>query len=208
VLGRFITFEGGEGSGKTTQIERLARVVQGWGRGVVVTREPGGTDLGRALRDLILGHAYRPVPLAELLMLLADRAQHVDEVVRPALAAGKVVLSDRFTDATLAYQVAGRGLDAPWVREAVRAAAGSLVPDLTLLLDVPVETGNDRVQGRGRSDRLDAESATFHRAVREAYERLRVAEPGRMRRIDASLDPEAVHRRILEIVESVIERPR
>ncbi len=206
MLGRFITFEGVEGSGKTTQIERLARVLQEQGHDPLVTCEPGGTDLGQHLRGLILGLDFRPEPLTELFMLLADRAQHVVEVIRPALAAGRVVLCDRFTDATLAYQVVGRELDRSLATAAAAAAAGNLQPDLTLLLDLPIEAGWQRVVARGGADRLDQEDAAFHRRVRDAYHQQRQAEPARIKLVDASTDPDTIHRCVLAEVMALLER--
>jgi dTMP kinase len=205
--GRFITFEGIEGSGKTTQLERLARVLQGPGRAVVVTREPGGTQLGEGLRELLLGRGPTPEPLAELFMLLADRAQHVAEIIRPALARGCWVIADRYIDATRAYQIGARGLDEALVEHAMLAATGGLCPDLTLLLDLTTEVAQERVGRRGAGNRLDREALEFHRRVASAYRKQLRREPGRIKLIDASLPPDAVHGQIMAVVRALIEGP-
>ncbi len=199
--GRFVSFEGIEGSGKTTQLELLAQDLQEHGYTVMRTREPGGTRLGAELRALLLDDRYQPEPLAELFMLLADRAQHVRELVRPALAKGEWVLSDRYTDATRAYQLGGRRLESAWTDGALAAATGGLMPDLTLVLDVPVEVGLARVAGRGVANRLDQEAEAFHTAVRRTYQKLVQDDPGRIRLVDASGDPAAVYTKTQGVVQ-------
>jgi dTMP kinase len=186
----FITFEGIEGSGKSTLLMRVATRL---GDRVVTTREPGGTAVGRALRDVLLSRASEGLtPMAELLLYFADRAQNVAEVVKPGLAAGKVVLCDRYVESSLAYQAYGRGLS----REAVKAlavlATGGLRPDLIVLLDLPVEEGLSRVGRRGGRDRFESEDRAFHERVRQGYRELMAEEPERWLRLDATADPGVV----------------
>ena len=196
----FVTFEGIEGAGKSTAIDYLSGYLQARGYDPVLTREPGGSALGRRLRALLLdvrtgGLASR----AELFLFLADRAQHVVEVIRPALEAGQVVLCDRFTDSTLAYQGHGRGLDTEYLQRLNQAATGGLQPELTLLLDLPVRCGLMRAGERNRLEglvvsegRFDAESLDFHERVRQGYRVLAEEEPERFAIIDASQPPEDV----------------
>lgn len=201
--GWFLSLEGVEAAGKTTQAKLLARALEAHGIEVLLTREPGGTPLGAAIRELLLGGRLEPVPLAELFLILADRAQHVAEVVRPALDAGRVVVADRFADATAAYQAGGRGIDGELVERAIAAATGGLKPDLTVLLDLPIAVARQRLRsrhGNDRLDRLEAEEDAFHERVRAAYRQLALREPGRIKIVDAEADPEAVHRNILSHV--------
>ncbi len=172
----FITFEGIEGSGKSTQLKRLAALLRDRGRPVVVTREPGGCRIADAIRAILLDRTNRDLsPTAELLLYAAARAQHVAEIIRPALASGKIVLCDRFYDATVAYQGYGRGLDTDLISRLNGIAAGALHPDLTLLLDFPVEAGLTRARSRNAENigpdegRFEDESLAFHRRVREGY---------------------------------------
>ena len=186
----FITFEGIEGCGKTTQLRLLADRL---GAQAVVTREPGGTPIGRAVRDILLDPQNRALtPTAELLLYFADRAQNVDEVVRPALAAGRVVLCDRHVESSLAYQGYGRGLDLAAIRGLAALATGGLRPDVIVLVDVPVEVGLGRVGRRGPQDRLEAEVREFHDRVRAGYASLRAEEPSRWLGLDGTADPDAV----------------
>lgn len=190
----FITFEGIEGCGKTTQARRLARAV---GESALLTQEPGGTELGRAIRGLLLEVTRGSMsPQAEVLLFFADRAQHVAEVVRPALAAGRVVISDRYTDSSMAYQGYGRGIDLDLIRTVARAATGGLVPDLTVFIDVPVEVGLERVGKRGRHDRLEAEVREFHERVRDGYRRLAAEEPARWVTIDGLAEESEVEKKV------------
>ncbi|MEA5419506.1 dTMP kinase [Spirulina sp. CCNP1310] len=198
--GRLIVFEGGEGAGKTTQIERSqAWLIQKIGNkcAVIATREPGGTDLGKQLRTLLL-HGDSIVERAELLLFAADRAQHIDTVIRPALAAGSWVLCDRFTDSTWAYQGAGRGLDRELIAQLNAIATGGLTSDLTLWLDVPVEVGLSRRQGKG--DRIEAADLAFHERVRGGFAELAVAEPERIVRIEANGSLDQVEQQIQEAI--------
>jgi dTMP kinase len=210
LTGTFITFEGIDASGKSTQLRRLASVLRLRGLDVVETREPGGTPLGARLRAALLDAQEQVDPLAELLLYAADRAQHVRALLRPALAAGRVILSDRYADATLAYQGAGRGFEPALVAEVVALATGGLQPDLTLLFDLPVAESSARARHRTNhgepGDRLDLENESFHTRVREAYLRIAGAEPERVRVIDASLSIEEIHAQVLALVIPFLER--
>lgn len=197
MAGLFITFEGIEGSGKTTQLERLAARLLAAGHAPVVTREPGGTPLGRALRRLLLDReGPAPGPEAELFLFLADRAENVGSVIRPALQRDAIVLCDRHADATLVYQGAARGLGIDVARSLNRRATGGLVPDRTLLFDLDPTLGLARVAARRRdggvSDRLDVEPTEFHHRVRDAYVRLAIEEPARFVVVDAAGTPDDV----------------
>lgn len=197
--GTFVTFEGIEGSGKSTQARRLAERLRRSGHEVVLTREPGGTALGRRLRELLLAEGSPVLPEAELLLYAADRAQHVAETIAPALAREAVVLCDRFLDATLAYQGAARGLGTEAVLALHRRPPLDLRPHRTVLLDLPPEHGLARARGRdaGRHEGLDegrfeAEPLAFHRRVREGYLAIAAAEPDRVRVIAAEGEEDAV----------------
>lgn len=193
--GYFITIEGGEGSGKSTLLKQLADHLQSRGYEVVQTREPGGSKLGESIRNWLLncddkvkiGHQ------AELLLFLAARAQHIEELIKPALDAGKIVLCDRFNDSTIAYQGAARGLDHKYVQQFCHLVCGDALPHLTLFLDVPPEIGLQRTQHldkehaqAGQLDRIESEKIDFHKRVREAFQALAKREPFRIYRIDAS----------------------
>ncbi|MGH2461915.1 MAG: dTMP kinase [Chloroflexota bacterium] len=182
----FITFEGPDGAGKTTQIRRLAAALRADGQQVVTTYEPGGTPLGEAIRSLLLtpASAQSIVPRSEVLLFAAARAQLVDLVIGPALARGAIVLCDRFSDSTIAYQVGGRGLPIEAVRELLGFATDRLTPDLTFLLDIDVAEGLSRKRGV-TTDRLEREEISFHQRVRQTYVTLAAAEPDRIEILDA-----------------------
>jgi dTMP kinase len=210
VRGRFISFEGTEGTGKTTQIRLLADNLRGSGRRVHLTREPGGTAFGRTLRSMLLDPGAGTIaPWAELFLYLADRSQHARDVIEPALQRGEWLLCDRFADATVAYQGYGRGLDPSFIVEASARAAGGIVTDLTILLDFEdVEEGIARARRRqqgdgtaGVEDRFEREAVAFHRRVRDGYRALAAAAPERFRVFPATLPAEELHRLIVAEVE-------
>lgn len=195
--GIFITFEGGDGSGKTTQIGLLREWLEGRGHPVTVTREPGGSDLGNELRDIILHSTGFIAPRAEALLYAADRAHHIYTVVRPALERGEIVVQDRFFDSSVAYQGAGRVLDPTEVRDLSLWATERLMPDLTVLLDVPASVAKARQDGTERRfDRLEAEAEEFHQRVRDSYVALARAEPERFLVLDGTESIEDIHRAI------------
>jgi len=209
VRGLFISIEGTEGTGKSTQVRLLADDLRAAGRRALVSREPGGTAFGRTLRGMLLDPAAATIaPWAELFLYLADRAQHVREVILPALERGEWVICDRFSDATVAYQGYGRGLDVAFIGDASDRAAAGLVPDLTLLMDFEdVAEGIGRARRRqqedgsaGVEDRFECEDLAFHRRVRDGYRLLAAAEPRRFRLLPAHLASEEVHRLVLDAV--------
>ena len=192
--GIFITFEGVEGAGKTTQAQRLATAL---GPDVVLTREPGGTPVAERIRDIFLT-SDGITATTELLLIAAARAQHVDELIRPALAANRIVICDRFTDATVAYQGYRGGIDLALIYHLNRVATGGLTPNITFILDLPPEIGLQRQQrGKTHRDRLDREPLDLHRKVREGYLSAAKADPERVKLIDATQSPDAVHAAIL-----------
>jgi dTMP kinase len=205
VAGVFITFEGGDGSGKTTQIHLLQKWLSDNGHTVVVTREPGGTDLGNELRDIILHSTGFIAPRAEALLYAADRSHHIHTLVRPALERGDVVVQDRYFDSSVAYQGAGRVLDATEVRELSLWATERLMPHLTILLDVPADVAKARQLGdERRFDRLEAEAQDFHQRVRESYLALAEAEPDRFLVLDGTGSVESIHQAITTRVSDVV----
>jgi dTMP kinase len=191
VTGLFLAFEGGEGAGKSTQLVLAAQWLRAQGRSVVETREPGGTALGATLRTLLLDPSSEVTPRAETLLYGADRAQHVETVIRPALAAGQDVLTDRYLDSTLAYQGAGRGLGDD-ARVVTSWATGGLLPTMTVLLDLDPVVGLARAGRRAAPDRLEADSLAFHQAVRQGFLDLAAADPGRYLVLDATAEASAI----------------
>lgn len=206
--GRFITFEGIEGSGKSTQVERLAAYLRQRGVDVVATREPGGTALGERLRGVLLDPASDPTAAAELFLLEAARAQLVAQVIEPALQRGGTVIADRFADSSVAYQGVARGLGIELVEHLNQVACAGLYPDRTLVLDVPVEVGLPRARSRrftsAANCRFEDEADVFHRAVAGAYRELAARHPGRVRLIDARGSVDEVHARVLAALAGVL----
>jgi dTMP kinase len=198
--GLFITFEGPDGSGKSTQARMLAERFRGAGRTVLESVEPGGTPIGQQIRRILLDPANRELtPIAELLLMFAARAQNVEQWILPALAQGKIVISDRFTDSSVAYQGAGRGLGWETVLQLDRIACHGLVPDLTLCIDIDSETGLSRALARGGAEtRLEEQAVEFHLKAREAYHELARCEPRRFRLIDGLGTPEAIAAEVWE----------
>jgi dTMP kinase len=199
----FVTFEGPEGAGKSTVLARIADRFREQGREVITTREPGAGDFGAEIRRLLL-HGEDMTPPAELFLFLADRAQHVARVIRPALAEGKIVLCDRYADSTLVYQAYARGLDIDFVRAGNAFATGGLVPSLTVLLDLPSAMGLARVRDK---DRLDSQPLEFHEKVRAGFLALAAEDPGRWRVVSAEAQPNDVVEAVWSIVARA-SRPR
>ena len=204
--GRLLTLEGGEGAGKSTVLEAVRDRLAANGIDAVVTREPGGTSLGEAIRRLVLDPAHEVCAESELLLMFASRAQLVLEVIVPALDDGRWVLSDRYTDASFAYQGGGRGQPLPRIEQLAHWAA-PVAPDLTLLLDLPVAEGLARAGSRGPSDRIERESERFFERVREAYRARAAADPERFRIIDASLPLASVRDAAMIAVDDYLARP-
>jgi len=195
--GKFITFEGIEGVGKSTNMAHLIRIVEGHGHRVLTTREPGGTPMAEQIRDLVAEHGDEAVPdIAELLLVFAARALHVNNVIRPALAAGSWVICDRFTDSSRAYQGGGRGLPQEDINRLAEWVHGDLRPNLTILLDAPVEVGMSRAGRRSEPDRFESEETEFFTRVREVYLQLAESEPDRFVVVDATQKLDDVQRTI------------
>jgi dTMP kinase len=193
-LGLFVAFEGGDGAGKSTQVRLLAQALSDAGREVVVTRQPGGTPLGSAIRDLVL-HGGHVSPRAEALLYAADKAHHVDELIRPTLERGVDVLTDRYTDSSIAYQGAGRDLGPQEIHELLVWAVAGLFPDLTIVVDVPAAVGRAR---RGSvHDRIESEGDDFHERVRQHFLDLAAAAPQRYLVLDGTADPADLHAQVV-----------
>jgi dTMP kinase len=213
VPGTFITFEGIDGSGKSTQLRLLSNFLRANGFNPLITREPGGTPVGLRLRAALLDASEEVDPLTELLVFAADRAQHVRRVIRPALEAGHIVISDRYADATVAYQGAGRGFSPALIGEIVQLATEGLKPDLTVLFDLGIDESTSRTTRRstGKSshktgrDRLDIEDAEFHARVRDAYLQIALAEPERVKVVDSSGPVELTQERVKQIIVSFLQ---
>lgn len=206
--GKFITFEGIDGSGKSTQLRMLAGDLRLKGLDVLTTREPGGTALGRALREAFLETEETVAPMAELLAFAADRAQHVEFLIKPALAEGRIVISDRYADATFAYQGAGRGFPEDKVNQVIELATGGLKPDLTLFFDITVQEAIrrmiDRDDAHAKRNRMDEETAEFYGRVRDAYLGIAKREP-RFVIVEAARAIEEIHKDVSEIVTTFLE---
>ena len=202
--GRFITFEGIDGSGKSTQLRLLAGDLRVRGLDVLTTFQPGGTPLGRRLREAFLETEETVHPMAELLLFAADRAQHVNFLIKPALAKGRIVISDRYADATAAYQGAGRGFDEKVIEQVINLATGGLAPDLTLFFDIPVETAilrtSNRTDDETVKNRMDNETTEFYSRVRSAYLKIAEKEPHRFRIIESGGSIDEVHAKVSEVV--------
>jgi len=208
--GLFLSFEGGEGSGKSLQAKRLAAELTKRGRDVLLTREPGGTAAGERIREIVL-HAQEIAlsPEAQVLLYSTARAQNVREVIRPALEAGKIVIADRFFDSTMAYQGYGHGVPLASIKDVTALACGSLAPDRTFLLDIPVETGLGRSGWRAQSkwDRFEVLDPEFHERVRNGYLRLAADEPARWLVLDASSDEGAIAGDVQRAVDALLAAP-
>lgn len=203
--GVFISFEGIEGSGKTIQSKLLYEYLKKRGVEAVLTEEPGGSRIGCIIRDLLLSvENVEMTPVTELLLYGASRAQHVEEVILPAVKKGCVVITDRFTDSTIAYQGYGRGIELNLIDNINKIVTGGLTPDITIILDLDVEEGIQRNKGINKKDRIEREDITFHRRVRDGYHAIAEKEPERIQVIDASESIEKVHNRTTEIVMKIL----
>ncbi|MFN2502266.1 MAG: dTMP kinase [Pyrinomonadaceae bacterium] len=207
--GKFITFEGIDGSGKSTQLRMLAEYLRNRAVDFITTCEPGGTELGRQLRRAFLETTDTVAPMAELLSFAADRAQHVEHLIKPALDEGKLVISDRYADATYAYQGAGRGFPAASVLNVIELATGGLKPDLTLFFDITVDEAtrrmSDRSETEARKNRMDEETVDFYTRVRDAYIGVARSEPERFHVIDAAGPVDQIHEKVIEEVLPLLE---
>ncbi len=214
MTGKFITFEGVEGCGKTTQIKLIAERLRGQGYDFVLTREPGGTVVGERIRSVLLDSTHKGIsPIAELLLYAAARNQHVEQVLLPALKADKLVLCDRYADATTAYQGAARNIDPAIIKDIHRIATEGLTPDLTVLLDLPAKEGLARAHDRNlrdassaKEDRFEQEDIAFHERVREGYLAIAKQEPDRFAVIDARGSEEEVHQKIVEVLQTYLNK--
>ncbi|MEN8166352.1 MAG: dTMP kinase [Pseudomonadota bacterium] len=206
--GRFITVEGGEGAGKSSNLAFIQQLLEQVGKSVLFTREPGGTPLGEEIRQLLLGHRHTGMADdTELLLMFAARAEHIRQKILPALDSGVWVLCDRFTDASYAYQGAGRGISRERIAILEQFVQGDLRPDLTLLLDLPVELGLDRAGSRSEPDRFEREAGDFFHKVRQDYLRIAEEEPARVKLIDASPTLEQVQGQIALVMKTFLESP-
>lgn len=208
--GIFITFEGGDGAGKTTLIDKIYQYLQKSVKDVIKTRAPGGTKTGREIRELLLHKSDVPLSKrAELLLFLADRAQHVEELILPTIAQGEVVLCDRFNDSTIAYQGGARGFTDKLVRDLCNFACDGLKPDLTLYLDLDPKIGFERSQKAGlKKDRIESEALKFHQKIRKTYKQIAKKEPKRFIIIDASKTPEEVYTQAKEKIDALLKNRR
>lgn len=202
MTGKFIAFEGTDGCGKSTQLKRIQKwLLTWWPHPVIITCEPGGTDLGKSLRSLLLANRDKKIdPKAELLLYAADRAQHVESVIKPQLAAGAMVLCDRYTDSTVAYQGYGRGMPLGLVSKINQLAAGGLNSDLTLWLDIEVEVGLARAKQRSQPDRFEQSDISFHKRIRHGYQNLAKANPQRIVQVNANMPINDVTTQVKQII--------
>ena len=204
--GIFISFEGIEGTGKTTQAKLLSDYLRGRGHSTVLTEEPGGTPIGLRIREVLLKVEHKEMhPVTELLLYNASRCQHINEIILPAVNAGKAVITDRFSDSTLAYQGYGRGLDKALIKTLDMITTGGLKPDLTILLDIDVETGLKRNRSAGKIDRLELEDISFHKKVQSGYLDLAAKEPGRVKIIKAGGGIDEIHNAVVREVNKFLK---
>lgn len=205
-MGRFfISFEGIEGSGKSTQARLLYEYLSKKGHTVILTGEPGGTEIGLKIRELLLSVEHKGmIPITELLLYNASRVEHIKEIILPAINRGAIVITDRFSDSTIAYQGYGRGIDLNLISSIERAVTGGLRPDITILLDLDVEIGLKRNRGINKTDRLELEDVEFHKKVRSGYLEIAAKEPDRIKLVDGSWSIEEIHSRIVSIVTDFI----
>lgn len=208
MTGRFITFEGIDGSGKSTQLRLLEGRLRFQGYDVITTLEPGGTPLGRRLREAFLETEEVVAPISELLLFAADRAQHVNFLIKPSIAAGRIVISDRYADATVAYQGAGRGFDKKTIDDVIALATEGLKPDITLYFDVSIETAIARADARSddeaKKNRMDGETAEFYSRVRESYLDIARHEPARVKVIDANGSVEDIQSQVFSVIDAFL----
>lgn len=204
--GVFITFEGGEGAGKTTLIESISKVLSSRGLAFIKTREPGGTVLGEKVRSILLSKKGEMDSLSELALFLAARAEHIKEVIIPSLQRGEIVLCDRFNDSSIAYQGFARGLGELKVAKACSLFSSDLVPNLTIYLDIDPKIGLKRISRRKGKDRIEQEEVSFHEKIREGFLRLQKQDPHRIRQVDAGLKPEEVLQEAMQAINLVIEK--
>lgn len=204
-VGKFISIEGQDGAGKTTNLEFICQQLANNNLEYIVTREPGGTELGESIRELLLGKDIAITPTAELLLMFAARTQHIEQIIRPALVEGKWVVCDRFTDATYAYQGGGHGVDLALIARTEQLSISSYAPDLTILLDLDVEIGLERSHARGQQkDRFEAQTHAFKQRVRETYLSRQLADPQRIKLVDASANLTGVKASIKQLLEQFI----
>jgi len=206
--GYFFTFEGIDGCGKTTQLSRVAECLRAEGRNVLVTREPGGPPVSERIREILISPDNRQMrPQTELLLYLAARAQHVREVIKPAIDSGKIILCDRFEQATFAYQGSGRGLDIRFMREANKFATDGITPDITFVFDIPVSLSQERLStiGKGK-DRMESESAQFFEKVRQSYMEAATANPSKIKLLDGSMGMDELTKEVLDVIEEYVGR--
>ncbi|HID93123.1 MAG TPA: dTMP kinase [bacterium (Candidatus Stahlbacteria)] len=203
--GLFITFEGTEGSGKSTQAKRLYKWLCSLKYPCLFTHEPGGEEVSERIRKILLDRRMEIIPIAELFLYLAARAQHTTKVIRPALLQGKIVISDRFFDATMSYQGEGRGIPKKIIKEMNNFATGGLIPDITIIVDIPPEEGLLRLKGKTR-DRIEAEDKEFHNRVRGGYLKIARENPQRVKVVDGRKPPDVIEEEIRKLVQPLIRR--